>query len=153
VTVADESEKTFSAKQVARKIGTDARQLRKFFRDPVSGYDAVGQGARYEFTEKEIAEISAKFWDWSSTKTRRNRVSTKAAVGGVTNAAVPAPRRERLIDRPAPKLQLSPRDVERLTREGRDMLRAVGLDENTPPDFELDGYTLPDSEDDLVELD
>jgi hypothetical protein len=148
-----EGEKTLTAKQVARRIGTDARQLRKFFRDQASGYDAVGQGARYEFEESKLKEIQAAFWEWNSTKTRRNRTTTKVASGGVTNAAIPAPRRERPTDRPAPKLQLTAKDVERLTKEGREMLRAVGLDEDTPPDFKLDGYELIEDDGDLVELD
>lgn len=68
-----EDEKTYSAKQVATRIGTDAKSLRKFFRDPNSGYAPVGQGARYDFPESEIPKIKAAFDAWSSGKTTRNR--------------------------------------------------------------------------------
>lgn len=71
-------ERTFSAKQVATRIGTDAKQLRKFFRDPDSGYDAVGQGGRYDFPEGDLEKIKAAFDTWSAGKTRRNR-PTRAA--------------------------------------------------------------------------
>jgi hypothetical protein len=66
-------EKTYSAKQVATRIGTDAKQLRKFFRDPQSGYKPVGQGGRYDFPESEILKIKTAFDAWNSTKVRRNR--------------------------------------------------------------------------------
>ena len=66
-------EKTFSAKQVATRIGTDAKQLRKFFRDPKSGYDAVGQGGRYDFPEAELVKIKTAFDAWNATKVRRVR--------------------------------------------------------------------------------
>jgi hypothetical protein len=70
-----DEQKTYSAKQVATRIGTDAKQLRKFFRDPNSGYDAVGQGGRYDFPESDIPKIKTAFDVWNSTKTRRNRTS------------------------------------------------------------------------------
>lgn len=70
-------EKTYSAKQVATRIGTDAKQLRKFFRDPNSGYSAVGQGGRYEFPESQLQEIKQAFDAWNSTKVRRNRSPQK----------------------------------------------------------------------------
>lgn len=66
-------EKTFSAKQVATRIGTDAKQLRKFFRDPASGYAAVGQGGRYDFAETELIQIKTAFDAWNATKVRRTR--------------------------------------------------------------------------------
>jgi len=69
-------QKTYSAKQVATRIGTDAKQLRKFFRDPNSGYSAVGQGGRYDFPESDIPKIKTAFDAWNATKTRRNRTSS-----------------------------------------------------------------------------
>jgi hypothetical protein len=90
VTVA-EDEKTFSAKQVATRIGTDAKSLRKFFRDPNSGYTPVGQGARYDFPESEIAKIKTAFDAWSSGKTTRNR-PTKTASPASRGTTTPRPR-------------------------------------------------------------
>lgn len=71
-------EKTFSAKQVATRIGTDAKQLRKFFRS-TTDFDAVGQGGRYDFPESMLPEIKAKFDAWNSTKVRRVRKPSSAA--------------------------------------------------------------------------
>lgn len=68
--------KTYSAKQVATRIGTDAKQLRKFFRDPKSTYNPVGQGGRYDFPEAEIPKIKLAFDEWNATKVRRNRATT-----------------------------------------------------------------------------
>jgi hypothetical protein len=45
---------TFSAKQVANRIGTDPKTLRKFLRSPSSPYEAVGQGKRYEFLDLDL---------------------------------------------------------------------------------------------------
>lgn len=107
-------EKTFSAKQVATRIGTDAKQLRKFFRDSDSGFDAVGQGGRYDFPESMLPEIKQKFDAWASTKTRRNRARAALPVGGAINAAaptLPAQRQARPSMRPAPRIIMTPREA------------------------------------------
>lgn len=69
--------KTYSAKQVASRIGTDAKQLRKFLRDPNSGYKPVGQGGRYDFPEADLPAIKTAFDAWDATKIRRNRTSAE----------------------------------------------------------------------------
>lgn len=92
-------QKTYGAKQVASRIGTDAKQLRKFFRDPNSGYDGVGQGGRYDFPEEEITKIKAAFDAWSSTKTTRNRsAQSKPATPTIPGqrTASPTPQRQRV---------------------------------------------------------
>lgn len=61
-------EKTYSAKQVATRIGTDAKTLRKFFRSSASPFEAVGQGGRYEFPAKELPEIKKLFDRWNKAK-------------------------------------------------------------------------------------
>lgn len=140
-----EDEKTFSAKQVATRIGTDARQLRKFFRDSGSGYDAVGQGGRYDFPESRLSEIKEKFDAWASTKTRRNRVKTTTVRGSVTHApSLPRPRTERAVNRPTPRIMLSAEEIARLDEDGREMLKAVGMsDAPFDPDYEAEGYIIP----------
>jgi len=55
---------TYSAKQVARRIGTDAKTFRKWLRSAASPYDAVGQGGRYEFPKTDLPEIDKKFHAW-----------------------------------------------------------------------------------------
>lgn len=83
-------DKTYSAKQVATRIGTDAKQLRKFFRDPKSGYTPVGQGGRYDFPEAEILKIKTAFDAWNATKVKRNRSSAPKTASGL----IPGQRRE-----------------------------------------------------------
>lgn len=106
-------EKTFSAKQVATRIGTEAKILRKFFRDPKSGYTPVGQGGRYDFPEAEITKIKAAFDVWNAGKNKRNRPTNaeralaekaglvpKKARG--TSATPAAPRRKSNEPAPSP---------------------------------------------------
>lgn len=87
-------EKTYSAKQVATRIGTDAKQLRKFFRDPNSGYKAVGQGGRYDFPEKDIPAIKKAFDEWNSTKVRRNRQPSAQKKLATAAGLIPGQRKE-----------------------------------------------------------
>lgn len=62
---------TLTAKQVATRIGTDAKTLRKFFRSPASTVEPCGQGGRYEFAKEDMAKIKAEFEKWNSTKGTR----------------------------------------------------------------------------------
>lgn len=88
-------EKTFSAKQVATRIGTEAKTLRKFFRDANSGYKAVGQGGRYDFPESELPEIREKFNAWNKGKVKRNRpTNAERAAAAKAKPAVPRQRKE-----------------------------------------------------------
>jgi hypothetical protein len=82
--------KTYSAKQVATRIGTDAKQLRKFLRDPNSGYKPVGQGGRYDFPEEDLKQIKEAFDAWDATKVRRNRTPAKKTAAGM----IPGQRKE-----------------------------------------------------------
>jgi hypothetical protein len=66
------TDETFSAKQVARRIGTDAKTFRKWLRSSSSPYPAVGQGKRYEFPVKELPEIRLRFEVWKNKTARKN---------------------------------------------------------------------------------
>ncbi len=57
-------EKTYGAKQIAHRIGTDPKTFRKFLRSDASPYEAVGQGARYEFPVSELGALNKAFQDW-----------------------------------------------------------------------------------------
>jgi hypothetical protein len=61
--------KTFSAKEVARELGTDARTLRKFLRSDASPVEPPGQGGRYEFTSKQVKKVKRAFDAWGTKKT------------------------------------------------------------------------------------
>ncbi|MDO3106508.1 hypothetical protein [Mycobacteroides abscessus] len=52
-----------STKDVAEKIGTNAKTLRVFLRAS-SDYQAVGSGARYSFTPKDVPALKARFTKW-----------------------------------------------------------------------------------------
>lgn len=70
---------TLTAKQVATRIGTDAKTLRKFFRSPASTVEAVGQGGRYEFAKEDLEQIRAEFTKWNTNKPTRAAKGTKKA--------------------------------------------------------------------------
>lgn len=96
-------EKTFSAKQVATRIGTEAKVLRKFFRDPNSGFKAVGQGGRYDFDETDIPKIKAAFDTWNKGKVKRHRPTAAERALAEKTEAVPKKRRETSDEPPAPR--------------------------------------------------
>jgi hypothetical protein len=118
-------EKTYSAKQVATRIGTDAKQLRKFFRDPNSGYDAVGQGGRYDFPETEVLKIKTAFDAWNATKVRRNRTSPQKKLATAAGL-IPGQRKESPGTETPPRPR--PRRPEQLFKEG---LHGNALDSDT----------------------
>lgn len=66
------ADETFSAKQVARRIGTDAKTFRKWLRSSSSPYPAVGQGKRYEFPQQELQHIKLHFEAWKNKTARKN---------------------------------------------------------------------------------
>ena len=78
-------QETYGAKQVARRIGTDAKTFRKWLRSPASPYDAVGQGKRYEFPRADLPEIKKQFNAWKNKKPN-GTVSAK-----VTTTVIPTP--------------------------------------------------------------
>ena len=57
-------EGTLSAKQIATKLGTDAKTFRRFLRSSSCTIDAVGQGGRYEFGSGDIAVLAKQFEAW-----------------------------------------------------------------------------------------
>ena len=50
--------------QAAGLLGTTPRTLRVFLRSAHSTFEAVGSGARYDFTEREIATLKTRFAAW-----------------------------------------------------------------------------------------
>lgn len=74
-----DSGKTYGAKQVATRIGTDPRTFRKFLRSPQSPVRAVGQGKRYDFPEADMPKIAAAFRKWQQGNTREQPASGRGA--------------------------------------------------------------------------
>lgn len=118
---------TLTAKQVATRLGTDAKNLRKFFRSKASTVEPVGQGGRYEFNASDFGKIKAEFDAWNSTKRTRTpgtgRTKTKDAA------------RER-------QAQVEEVEVEELE-----------LDDEEPDEDELDDIEDIELDDDDLELD
>jgi len=55
-------------KQAATAIGTEARVLRRFLRDPKSKHSTVGSGSRYDFKEEQLADLKREFMSWQQAK-------------------------------------------------------------------------------------
>ena len=60
-------------KAVAVAIGTEARVLRRFLRDPKSSFCTVGSGARYDFSDEQVEEIRERFCAWQKGKAPTHR--------------------------------------------------------------------------------
>lgn len=56
--------KTYGAKQIATRIGTNAKTFRKFLRSSASPVTSVGQGKRYDFHESDIPKLAQAFKKW-----------------------------------------------------------------------------------------
>lgn len=52
--------------EVAGRLGTTPRILRQFLRSPSSTFVAVGSGARYEFTERDLPTLTKRFAEWNA---------------------------------------------------------------------------------------
>jgi hypothetical protein len=74
------TDETFGAKQVATRIGTDAKTFRKFLRSSASPYEAVGQGSRYEFPQQDLAAIKKSFIAWQKGKRPKRPPTPKPVV-------------------------------------------------------------------------
>lgn len=88
----------YSAKQVATRIGTDAKTLRKFFRSPASSFDAVGQGGRYEFPASQLPEIQRAFNSWLGGKNIVTASTPKPRTAPVNGKAHPKRRQKHKTD-------------------------------------------------------
>lgn len=71
-TPTDDEGEALSAKEAAKRIGTDGRTLRKFLR---SQRGLVGQGNRWAIMEHEIDELKEKFTAWHTPKPKEVKVS------------------------------------------------------------------------------
>jgi len=69
--------KEYTAKQLARAIGVDARQLRKFFRTRASSDIAVGRGGRYNFKAEDLPRVREEFRAWRQRIEQQRRNITR----------------------------------------------------------------------------
>lgn len=82
-----EQSATLSAKQVATKLGTDAKTFRRFLRSNACTVEPVGQGGRYEFHTKDVGSLKEQFSSW-----RNGKAPAKASKGVPAKGANPAKR-------------------------------------------------------------
>jgi len=85
-----------TTREVADRIGTDPKTLRRFLRDPKSTFAAAGQGGRYAFTAKELPGLKKRFTAWAKAEeaartARAAKAATKAAKAPKASGKVEAP--------------------------------------------------------------
>lgn len=71
---------TLSPKDLAARVGTDAKGFRRFLRSDHSGVEDAGQGNRYAFTEAEADSLVERYQAWTNGKgERKPRSETEGA--------------------------------------------------------------------------
>lgn len=84
---------TLTTKEVAEKLETTTRTLRKFVRSEVKeaggkiGEDTPGKGGRYSFEAKEVAGMKKRFraWSKSQAEARAARLAKEAEANDATS--------------------------------------------------------------------
>lgn len=74
-----EARPEYSAKQVATKLGIDAKTMRKFFRSPASTVTPVGFGGRYSILAEDMPRVEEEFTKWKQNKAPKGRRPSKSA--------------------------------------------------------------------------
>jgi hypothetical protein len=83
-------------REMAERLGTDARKLRQFLRSNKSTYVAVGSAGRYEFTESDVETIARRFTVWTTRPTAATVPAMPKAKVVATVGGAPAPRTRRV---------------------------------------------------------
>lgn len=133
-----------SAKEAAKAIGTDARTLRKFIRSDNSGFDACGQGNRYEFNSNEVKALKKAFVAWAggTTKTEKpTEAKTEKAPAKKKGKKAPV----------APMTHEDPDKATGIVLEGTDAdgNRVIVAD---PEDLDIDAELDEPTDEDLEEI-
>ena len=83
---------------VAAQLGIAARQLRQFLRSPASTYKAVGSGARYEFTERDVPELERRYKRWAANgKSKPNGTKDRTTKPRTTTPRLSDAERDQLV--------------------------------------------------------
>jgi hypothetical protein len=88
--------------EVAKRIGTTPRTLRAFLRSDYSTFQAVGSGARYDFTESELPTISKRFSAWRTEGAPRPEAKAKPVTAPKAPKAKPRIQDEKVWAEEAP---------------------------------------------------
>lgn len=94
---------TFSAKEVAKDFGTDARTFRKFLREHLPSEDQPGQGGRYTFTKGDIGKLKKAYTAWADGTAAKKKAAAESAVDGKATPKVKAvkePKRPKAMQEP-----------------------------------------------------
>lgn len=121
----------YTAKQVATRIGTDSKTLRKFFRSPASTVEPVGQGGRYVFDAADLPKIKAEFDKWNSTKSTRS-----PRVEGAAKGKRSAPRNASVVEEDYDLVEFDEEDEEPTEADLQDLSEEDDITEED--DFDLD---------------
>ena len=150
---------TLSAKQVATKLGTDAKTFRRFLRSSSCSVEPVGQGGRYEFSSKDVEKLKSQFVSWR--KPGHNNVASKPSTTKTRTKTekTEAPKKKKhTIDDDPPEVRFNSTIAERQlgAAMANDVEKKLGLDdpdeEPTEADLEME-ETLSDLAVELEDLD
>jgi hypothetical protein len=83
------TEEYLTAKQVAKELEVNQRELRKFLRHSDSPFEAVGQGARYQFDREDADLLKEAFNKHIASKKTRTRKVDKTSDDGEDDPRVP----------------------------------------------------------------
>ena len=78
--VAKAAAQPMTTREVADKIGTDPKTLRRFLRTPQSTFPAAGQGGRYSFVQKDMGLLKKKFTAWQKAEVAAREARAAAKV-------------------------------------------------------------------------
>lgn len=111
-----------NTREMADKLGTDPKRLRRFLRaDPT--YRNAGQGGRYEFAERDVATLRKRFDVWLEKTIKAAAEKTAAAPRRSRGEIQPMP--ARIANVPAARLTRSQREErDRISKERVDRLES-----------------------------
>lgn len=135
------AESTYTAKQLARRLDTDPKTLRKFLRSKDSPIEAVGQGGRYEFDADAAKLIAKGFKSWGGVKPTKLKPEV--------DPAVEAEEIDDMEEPPAPK----PKTPRRSRAKKPEPVTEIVADDDAIEELEIDEPTDADLEelDDIFE--
>lgn len=138
---------TLSAKQVATKLGTDAKTFRRFLRSNACTVEPVGQGGRYEFSTKDVGSLKDQFSSWRNGKAPTKGAATKpnpVKRSKTEKPADPPKRKKHTIDDDPPEISILQTIAQR--QQGAAMANDI------EKDFDEEDFDREPTADDLAEL-
>ena len=117
---------TLTTAEVAERLETDAKTLRKFFRSDACDVEPVGQGRRYVLTAKQADKLKSKFDSWAASKpARETKPASETGKKSTPAEKAPTKRTSRTRNKPAEVIE-----------EEDDL--DLDLDDEEPTDEDLD---------------